>query len=58
MADFEVQFDLKGAIIVNAESYEKAEKMAEQKIQQYKDSMKLHFKKNIELKIDDVEKIS
>jgi hypothetical protein len=58
MAQFEVQFDLKGCMTVDAESYHKAEEMAKKKLGQYKDSMSLHFKKDIDVEIDDVEKIS
>ncbi len=58
MGSFEVQFDLKGAVVVSAESYEKAEQLAKQKVEQYKNSMRLHFQKEMELNIDDVEKIS
>ncbi len=58
MAKFEVQFDLKGTLVVSAENYEKAEKLATQKLEQYKESMKLHFQKEMKLLIDDVEEIS
>lgn len=58
MEKFEVQFDLKGAVVVSADNYEKAEKLATQKIEQYKESMRLHFQKEVALNIDDVEKIS
>jgi hypothetical protein len=58
MANFEVQFDLKGALVIKADNYEKAEKLAKKRIEQYKESMKLHFQKEVELNIDDIEKIS
>jgi hypothetical protein len=58
MAKFEIQFDLKGTIVVNAESYSKAEKLAEKRLEHYKQSMKLHFQKDVELYIDDVEEVS
>jgi hypothetical protein len=58
MEKFEVQFDLKGALVIQAENYEKAEHLAKQKIEHYKESMRLHFQKKVELNIDDVEKIS
>jgi hypothetical protein len=58
MANFEVQFDLKGTMIVKADSYEKAEKLAKKKLNQYKESMGLHFQKDISLIIDDIEEVS
>jgi len=58
MAQFEIQFDLRGSIMVDAESYHKAEKMAKQRLGQYQESMKVHFQKEMDLQIDDVEKIS
>ncbi len=58
MTNFEVQFDLKGALVIKADSYEKAEKLAKQKLEHYKESMRLHFQKNIEISIDDVEEVS
>ncbi len=58
MANFEVQFDFKGALVIQAENYEKAEKLAKKKLEQYQESMRLHFQKEVDLKIDDVEEIS
>ena len=58
MAQFEVQFDLRGSMMVDAENYSNAEKMAKNKLEQYKESMKVHFQKEMDLKIDDVEKVS
>lgn len=57
MINFEVQFDLKGTVIVNADSYEKAEEIAKKRLENYKESMRVHFQKDIDLKIDDVDKV-
>jgi hypothetical protein len=58
MANFKVQFDLKGEVVVSAESFEKAEKLAKKKLSQYQLSMQTHFQKDLQLSIDDVEEVS
>ena len=58
MAKFQVQFDMKGSIVVEAVSYREAERLAKRKLEQYKESMGLHFQKEVELGIDDIEEVS